>query len=1035
MEIKLSTNAEKRAKKAQDLEAFKGINLLGIKNGVADLASLIGRDSIFGEYTKHDISHVDAMLEMLDWLIQPDEIDALSDADWLMLVLGIYFHDLGMLVTTKEYDERSTSDYPRYRETNLLTSDRVGRDYKHKQSEFGEQESEKFLYQEFVRDKHAIRIREWLSGIDSRINGFATEQAIAVRELVAGLEENFLDDLGLICESHHLNDLDDTGKYRVRRRYGRTDKESVNLQYIAVMLRTADLLHVSRDRTPSLSFRMINPTNPVSNTEWVKQMAVISITGQYAKDRDGNQDPDLERDTVEVHADFTNPEGYFRLTSYLDYAGKELQQSYKWISESKKKYGFHHKFSWRYIDDSNVSAKGFLAEQFSFELDQYKILELLTGHTLYNDTNVVVREIAQNAIDAVRLQHADETGNALADMGTVEIHWDTANRTLTVRDNGTGMSQDIIENNFLKVGASRYQEAKFKERYPDFSPISRFGIGVLSAFMIADSVEITTSHPDDEKARHLSLRDVHGKYLIRLLQKDSTDVPKLIAAHGTEVKMSIRASADLKNVPAIAASYFVIPRCSLTVQVDNQPAVSIGGESLNEILVDLLRSKGLRDQLDSGQIQVRNYSPRGLTVAYAVRWQPYFRQWELLHVNENVRSTELGICVEGVRVSGGTPGFEGIVVYAIANASGPGAPRTNVARSALDDTPQFAETLSGIYSAYCRHINAEADVLHAERGFSKSWASTEVRFMCENLFRVRQERDSRVSRESLALNEIRKLPMYVVDDGDERSIASLADLAERDEYFSIESSLTRYANYLARELPVDVPLERIVSTANLEEFPLPKGPILETGTGYASRLLTDEWEVSGIFADLRSRRLDFRWSKQIPEAPLWIRHPNINTRTLEWANLFRGIRASVDGRRRVDVPLNMLVPTGNIELDGLDEYDIVASGGRGIYLLPNGPWTELFRKVESNTGSNLAAFEITTTVVDLIMRFQQEREHMIRRGVSSDTNSFIKEFFEGPEIDPYAEVITSLAESGIRIFSLDRWRRSGPWSEAADEYR
>ena len=74
-------------------------------------------------------------------------------------------------------------------------------------------------------------------------------------------------------------------------------------------------------------------------------------------------------------------------------------------------------------------------------------------------------------------------------MGNVGISWNSKTRTLTVEDSGTGMTQEIIESNLLKVGASRYQDPEFRKKYPQFSPISRFGIGVLSAFMVADNVE------------------------------------------------------------------------------------------------------------------------------------------------------------------------------------------------------------------------------------------------------------------------------------------------------------------------------------------------------------------------------------------------------------------------------------------------------------------------------------------------------------------------------------------------------------------
>jgi molecular chaperone HtpG len=76
------------------------------------LFGLIGREGIFDQYTRHDISHIDEMLQNLKWLVTDSSKKSMSPADWLMVVLAIYFHDLGMLVTKEEYNARNSSDLP-----------------------------------------------------------------------------------------------------------------------------------------------------------------------------------------------------------------------------------------------------------------------------------------------------------------------------------------------------------------------------------------------------------------------------------------------------------------------------------------------------------------------------------------------------------------------------------------------------------------------------------------------------------------------------------------------------------------------------------------------------------------------------------------------------------------------------------------------------------------------------------------------------------------------------------------------------------
>ena len=103
--MNLFTAAEQEADKSRELN-FRDFSLPGVRDKVAEILSLIGRDGIFSTYTIHNISHIDAMLGMLDWLIPESTRKVLTPVDWLLIVLSIYLHDLGLVVTTQEFDER-----------------------------------------------------------------------------------------------------------------------------------------------------------------------------------------------------------------------------------------------------------------------------------------------------------------------------------------------------------------------------------------------------------------------------------------------------------------------------------------------------------------------------------------------------------------------------------------------------------------------------------------------------------------------------------------------------------------------------------------------------------------------------------------------------------------------------------------------------------------------------------------------------------------------------------------------------------------
>ena len=104
MSAVLSSMAEQRAKKAEDLPSiFGAVNLTNIRENIGEILKLIGRDGIFREYTLHDATHIDAMLALVEKLIPSETAERMKTADWLMVVLSCYFHDLGMLVTKSEF--------------------------------------------------------------------------------------------------------------------------------------------------------------------------------------------------------------------------------------------------------------------------------------------------------------------------------------------------------------------------------------------------------------------------------------------------------------------------------------------------------------------------------------------------------------------------------------------------------------------------------------------------------------------------------------------------------------------------------------------------------------------------------------------------------------------------------------------------------------------------------------------------------------------------------------------------------------------
>lgn len=173
----------------------------------------------------------------------------------------------------------------------------------------------------------------------------------------------------------------------------------------------------------------------------------------------------------------------------------------------------------------------YVYEDLQFRSDHEEIIKLLMGTALYGNPELAIRELLQNSLDALelrdlRLQYFLKTSNE-SSPGTrpdgtvrncppghfidkddaeyefqVQLTWGHdpgKGYWIQVEDNGVGMSRDTIRRFFTTLGKSFYRSEDFKReaaalREAGFvcSPISQFGIGVLSSFMLADRIEVRT---------------------------------------------------------------------------------------------------------------------------------------------------------------------------------------------------------------------------------------------------------------------------------------------------------------------------------------------------------------------------------------------------------------------------------------------------------------------------------------------------------------------------------------------------------------
>lgn len=862
-ELELTSLAEKKAEQAENLKPFSGLKLLHVKKQVAKILAQIGREGIFDEYTKHDISHIDYMLDSLEWLIPEQTQKILTPTDWLMLTLSIYFHDLGMLVTRDEFKSRNKSQFPEFKQQ--IIDGKYGADFKEKVLNIPEfEKQDRFIYQELVRKTHAERIKYWI--LEAKNPLFTSELAVVdeIKKLISMIDNMFRRDLALICESHHLDDLDNFDKYKPNQQYGPTKNEKINLHYCALILRTSDLLHITSDRTPSIEYNLINPTDPISQEEWAKQKAVKTIRPKPRKNKDGKIDSTLPHEALEVIALFENEKGFFGLISYLNYARNQLQESYKLNENANRFNDSNYEFPWKDIDDSSIETKDFEKRQFEFKLDQTRILDLLVGHTLYNDSSVVLRELTQNGIDASKLMKYDLDSQGPNDYKPeINIDWDQSTRILSFMDNGTGMTLDIIQNHLLKVGSSRYQDESFKKKYPEFSSISRFGIGLLTCFLIADDLDIITKSHESDKVILLKIKKIHGKYLLKYLP--ITSISDQIQKHGTIIKLYVRSEVNLDEIERNLKKWILFPDCKIVFK-NNGDINSIGYGTPKELLEDYLKNNGY--DVDDKYLKIKEVKNKGITLAFALRYTEHWKEWNFLEYRESNREMipPIGTCVEGIRVDFRTPGFQGRNLFAVVNTSGKSAPKTNVARSNIEITPERELLLFTIYELYLNHISDEINNL-IKLGFSITWAAKEGSYLLRAFAHSRDYHRVETQFEDISTFEkaLSKMKFVLMENNNSRELISVEKLESLNHFWTIDCMSYSSADALIKE----------VKSSNTSALSLLKTIFGKTDSEIEhidfllcnnqsdkniDKLLSEKFQVNAIKIIPDQRRLDLKWT-------------------------------------------------------------------------------------------------------------------------------------------------------------------------------
>ncbi|MEG0924433.1 MAG: molecular chaperone HtpG [Anaerovoracaceae bacterium] len=184
-----------------------------------------------------------------------------------------------------------------------------------------------------------------------------------------------------------------------------------------------------------------------------------------------------------------------------------------------------------------------------FKAESKKLLDLMIN-SIYTHKEIFLRELISNASDALdklyyQSLESEETGIKRSSF-TINLSIDKEARTITLSDNGIGMSRDDLESNLGTIARSGSLDFKLEqEKKKDVDIIGQFGVGFYSAFMVSDDVTVITKAFGSDNAYKWESKGADG-YTIEECEKETS---------GTEIILSIKEDTEEEKYETYLEDY------------------------------------------------------------------------------------------------------------------------------------------------------------------------------------------------------------------------------------------------------------------------------------------------------------------------------------------------------------------------------------------------------------------------------------------------------------------------------------------------
>ncbi|MBO4829203.1 MAG: ATP-binding protein [Fibrobacter sp.] len=547
------TLAQKDEKNQEYIDELR-TSFLQIHDKVASLLEDIKK--IFPEYTMHDISHSDALWNMADIILEKSNMK-LNPLEGYVLGCSFLFHDLGM--SPIAYENRSII------ENTDLWKDSFSFYLKYGLSdETARQKAD----EETIRKNHSQNAK----GLP--LKQLSSDSTFIIENVVLRKEYGPL--IGEISASHGVSveNLENIFTTNIKGSIGEYLNEwKINTIKIACILRVADAIHITSDRTPYILWAA-NSFNEESSRHWIFQSKMNKPV------------IDNGRLVFTSSSSFTinERESWWLCYDVLKMINQELLD----VDALFCKHNIGSLSVWcvKNIDNpkalsTQITVDGWVPVDSKMKVTNVSgLIKSLGGESLYGKNDFIpLRELIQNASDAIRARRLlDGNEDSWGDIH-IRVEKNSDETLVEIEDNGIGMSDNVLTGPFLDFGTSFWHSELMRSELPglenrDFKSTGHFGIGFFSVFMWGDIVSITTRRYDEERAKTRILEfnsGVKSRPLLRMAKKSEQ-----LKDGGTKIRVYIKRQwPSLSNQNAISLENYLKYQfpcldCNLFLKEGNQ---------------------------------------------------------------------------------------------------------------------------------------------------------------------------------------------------------------------------------------------------------------------------------------------------------------------------------------------------------------------------------------------------------------------------------------------------------------------------------